>query len=533
MNDTSPTSKPNITNSSHNVMAELILIGNIMHNIELINEYAGSLSADDFADEATRYFYTVLESYYTIYGTEEMFCDHISVVVLNLLEEKGIKLPPGMTKKNCVQYFWDAKRFGSLQPADSEAYRIVKRNSMLRQLENAKIDVQDILEREDFAELTADKVVGLVYEKIDPLANAAALHPHEDFSSDMVERALKFFEKPEIGLQTPFPFINEHMHGLCPNDFTLIGGLSNTGKGRFLMNLLVWLVAKEGQTVCLLSNEMTSEDFFKAMVCTIINNPDLHDEKLQITQGNIVQSRFKDDNGEYIDRLPGEAGMAFHDRVVEASTECQEYENVLRWWEESFSGKFIFVNVANDYSTPRLKQEIRRAKAKGCTVIAYDTLKGYQSTEWGELVQATTDLSEMVKSDRSGLIGLATFQLTDDVATSRPEDLTSMKIARAKGIMHLADNILMFMPLRDGMKADYEVVSYEYADEDGHPTYESIEEDDSVAAFRIIKNRRGGGKEQIYAVQTNLDLNRWVYLGNLVPAGTGESSWKRYLPTAS
>ena len=89
------------------------------------------------------------------------------------------------------------------------------------------------------------------------------------------------------------------------------------------------------------------------------------------------------------------------------------------------------------------------------------------------------------------------------------------------------------MPLRDGMKADYEVVSYEYADEDGHPTYESIEEDDSVAAFRIIKNRRGGGKEQIYAVQTNLDLNRWVYLGNLVPAGTGESSWKRYLPTAS
>ena len=349
----------------------------------------------------------------------------------------------------------------------------------------------------------------------------------------MVERALKFFEKPEIGLQTPFSFINEHLHGLCPNDFTLIGGLSNTGKGRFLMNLLVWLVAKEGQTVCLLSNEMTSEDFFKAMVCTIINNPDLHDEKLQIPQVNIVQSRFKDDEGQYIERNPEESGMAFHDRVIENSTECQEYEAVLRWWKENFSGKFIFVNVANDYSTPRLKQEIRRAKANGCTVVAYDTLKGYQSTEWGELVQATTDLSEMVKSDKNGLIGLATFQLTDDVATSKPEALTSLKIARAKGIMHLADNILMFMPLRDGMKDDYEVVSYEYVDEDGQPTYEAIEEDDSVAAFRIIKNRRGGGKEQIYAVQTNLDLNRWVYLGNLVPAGTGESSWKRCLLTAS
>jgi len=89
------------------------------------------------------------------------------------------------------------------------------------------------------------------------------------------------------------------------------------------------------------------------------------------------------------------------------------------------------------------------------------------------------------------------------------------------------------MPLRDGMKAGYEVVNYEYVDEDGQPTYEAIEEDDSVAAFRIIKNRRGGGKEQIYAVQTNLDLNRWVYIGELVRAGTGDHNWFKQLSNAS
>ena len=527
MSTSSTNTLPSKSSVHPNIPAEGLLLGNILRNSGLINEYAGTLSASDFSLDEARYFFNVLQHYYSTYGAEEVTAERFCFLAQLLEKENDLKLPPGLTLKNLANWVDIVKTPGSSHPSNCDAFRIVKRDSMLRQLENARIDVKDICEREDFSELTADQVINLVYEKLDPLANAASIHPHEDFSSNITERALRFFEKPEIGLQTPFPFINEHMHGLCPNDFTLIGGLSNTGKGRFLMNLLVWLVAKEGQSVCLLSNEMTSDDFFKAMVCTIINNPDLHDEKLHIPQSNIVQSRFKDDDGEYIERLPEENGMNFHDRVLEISTECQQYEAVLQWWEETFPGKLIYVNVANDYSTPRLKQEIRRAKANGCTVIAYDTLKGYQSTEWGELVQATTDLSEVVKSDRSGLIGLATFQLTDDVATSKPEDLTSLKIARAKGIMHLADNILMFMPLRDRLKDAYVIISPDDLDENGEPVYGEIEPNASIAAFRIVKNRRGGGKEQIYAVQTNLDLNRWVYIGNLsadVPKTSGFNS---------
>lgn len=508
-----------------NATSELLLLGNIMHNSGLIGEYADALSADDFHDSFTRYVFQVLQNYYAIYGAEEVQQEHFNGIAVKLLEETGLKCP-GISMKSLWKKIHEIKRLGSLQPADNEAYQNVKRYAILRKFQCAGINVDSICQRPDFRELDADKVIELVYEQIDSIANVASLHPHEDFSTNITERALRFFEKPEIGLQTPFSFINEHMHGLCPNDFTLIGGLSNTGKGRFLMNLLVWLVAKEGQTVCLLSNEMTSEDFFKAMVCTIVNNPDLHDKNLRLPQTNIVQSRFKDEEGEYIDRLPEESGLDFHARVIENSTECQEYESVLRWWEKTFPGKLSFVNVANDYSTPRLKREIRRAKANGCTVIAYDTLKGYQSTEWGELVQATTALSEMVKSDKNGLIGLATFQLTDDVATIKPENLTSMNIARAKGIMHLADSILMFMPLRDNLKDNYVVVSCKEKDDDGKPLVAPIDEDVSIAAFRIIKNRRGGGKEQIYAVQNNLDTNRWIYIGELDSGKSLNLNWR-------
>lgn len=460
-------------------------------------------------------------AYRMTFNDEKVDLTRLNAIAQTLYEQAGIKFSE-RTMKEFADAMASLKRIGTFQPADNEAYRRVKLFSALRQLENAGINVEDIYERSDFMRLTADKAIALVYEKLDPIANSSALHPHEDFNSNMTERALDFFMKPEIGLQTPFSFINEHMHGLCPNDFTLIGGLSNTGKGRFLMNLLVWLVAKEGQTVCLLSNEMTSQDFFKALVCTIINNPDLHDKKLRIPQTDIVQSRFKDDQGSYIERLPGESGTDFHARVLEASTECQEYEAVLKWWEETFPGKFIFLNVANDYSTPRLKQEIRRVKSKGCTVIAYDTLKGHQSSEWEDLVQATTDLSELIKNDSSNLVGLATFQLTDDVATCKPEDLNSLKIARAKGMMHIADNILMFMPLRNDIRNSYLVSGY---DEDNEPVLDTIDDNVSVAAFRIVKNRKGGGKEQIYAVQNNLDTNRWVYIGQLIRGSRLDRQW--------
>lgn len=512
------------SDTTFNIFSEIILLGNIMCNLDLIREYDGILSFDDFKDDGSRSIFRMLQCYYDYYGSEELDPDHFNAIASKMFDEPNAKLL-GITLKNAWATAKDIKIFGSLQPADSTAFREVKRHSILRTLQKSGIDIKDICERPDLSSLTSEDVVRLVYEKLDPIANAATLHPREDFSSNITERALQFFEKPEIGLQTPFSFINEHMHGLCPNDLTLVGGLSNTGKGRFLMNLLVWLVAKEGQTVCLLSNEMTSQDFFKALVCTIVSNPDLHDKKLRIPQTNIVQSRFKDEQGDYIERLPDESGMDFHARVLEASTECQEYESILRWWEETFPGKFIFLSVANDYSTPRLKQEIRRAKANGCTVIAYDTLKGYQSTEWGDLVQATTDLSEMIKSDQDGIIGLATFQLTDDVASCKPEELNSLRIARAKGIMHLADSILMFMPLRDDLKASYVVVSHDATDEHDLPIVSSIDKGISLAAFRIIKNRRGGGKEQIFAVQYNLDTNRWVYVGELVYGNRLEYQW--------
>jgi len=105
--------------------------------------------------------------------------------------------------------------------------------------------------------------------------------------------------------------------------------------------------------------------------------------------------------------------------------------------------------------------------------------------------------------------------LTEDALSIPPEQLTQKHISRAKGIYHLADNMLMFIPLRDEQKFAYEVCAYLDADHPDEPCIEHIDKRSNVAAFRIVKNRRGNGKNQVYAVQTNLDRNIWRYAGEL------------------
>ena len=303
------------------------------------------------------------------------------------------------------------------------------------------------------------------------------------------------------------------MHGLCPNDFTMIGGGTNCGKSRFLMNVLSYLVCHENQKVCLLSNEMTEDDFYKSLICSIVNMPDiqdLHGKKLRLEQSEIVQSRFVDNNGCLMERQQNESVEEFESRLLSESSIYRDYSAVLQWFQENYHDSFYFVNVSDNYSIERLKAEIRKAKRLGCKVIAYDTLKSYQSSEWGDFVQTATGLSECIKSDPDGLHGIATFQLTDDAAQCAPKDLGSNKIANAKHIMHVADNMIMFMHL-DNQQAN----SYLIKDSSGAEN--AIVQSIKIAAFKIVKNRRGGGKDTLYAVQNNLHLNFWKEVGMLIP----------------
>lgn len=484
---------------------ERILLGHMMCTPELIKAYRPAIAPEDFVDEYDRQLYQVLQEYERIYGVEEIGKDHFCAACRSLAE-KGVQL-----SKINVEVPWPQaqmiRSMGKRSAQDNPAYQTMMKAIILRKMEQSGYQVDELLNRSDFSSLTVRDLQRLIYEDLDRRLNVAVTASGGDLGADMTSRAAKFLGEPEVGYQTPFPFINEHCHGLFRNDLNFIGGLSNTGKGRLLMFILTWLVIKEGQSVCLLSNEMAEEDFFKCLVCTVVNHREFHGYELSLTQSDIVQGRFRDGEGRYLTREEGEEKEDFQRRLERESSEYRDFQAVTRWWDERFKGKFRFVQVGDDYSIQRLKQEIRLAKDKGCTVVAYDTFKAYGSSEWTDTLQAATELSALFKADPDGLTGLATFQLTEEALEATPDQLSQRYIARAKSIYQQADSMIMFLPLNPAQRSVY-VVSRDGVEQPIPPETE-------IAAFRIVKNRRGQGKDVSWVVQTCLDRNIWHCAGQL------------------
>ena len=482
-----------------------------------MTDYSTILQLDDFSDKAAKYIYLFIIKYFSQYGSD-WDEDRSNLIYLRCIEEisgfRGLFKP-----KEFPQYLDTIRRCGlSNAPADNENFQTVKRYAILRKLKNDGFDVDCILERDDFHSLTADNVLNLYYEKLDKLSSVSSANHVECWKDNVVAKAINLLSEPEYGIGTPFDFINEHMHGLCKNDLTMIGGVSNSGKGRLLMNILVYACCVEGQSVYLISNEMTSDDMFKAFICTMCNMPAvqaLHGQKMKLKQADIVQAKFCDKDGHLINKLDDETAEDYHSRLLVESDEYNKYISVLRWYESECLGCAHFIDAMDDYSTARIKCEIKRAENLGCSIVAYDTLKAYQSSEWGDLVQAATAISEAVKRSDTGIHGIVTFQLTDETNHRRPEDLDSTNIANARHIMHVADNMLMFVHVKKSFYKNYCIE----VNRNGKIITGDIAPDKNVTAFKLLKNRRGGGKDDLFGVQINLDLNRWGYLGMLKPAG--------------
>ncbi len=496
--------------------AELILLGHIANKMSLISTYKHSITADDFSGSETKKLWLTLMDYDKQYPGSEMEETEFNAVYL-LAAADPERLFYGEYRQKPFKLVREVRKLGGDVAADNEAFRTVSKMSLLRKLRTFGYNVKRITERSDFRDLTANNIRGIVYCDMEDVMHGGRLSSCDDFTSGVLERAKQLLLEPEAGVQTPLGFINHHMHGFCPNDLILIGANTNCGKGRFLMNLLVWMVAHEGQTVCLVSNEMTGSDFFRAMLCTVSNMLGIHEHELKLPQSDIVQSRYKDEKGKIVElnHLPTCAERDAY--LLEKSPDYRKYQAVLQWWEEHFDKKFFFVNVTDDYSPERIKQKYHLAKLRGCTVFAYDTLKSYQSLEWQDLVLATTALSELIKSDPDGMIGLATFQLTSDALSCDPFELCEKHIAHSRSMLHLPDAMLMFRHLKPEENKFYQIMLEQddpNEDKDESARY-TIPDDAHITAFKIIKNRRGSGKDKVFAVQSNLDLNRWHYSGEL------------------
>ena len=358
------------------VVSEMCLLGNILKNLDLLTEYEGVLQVEDFYDNATKEFYLFLGDYHRRFGSEykELFAN-AAYTEYKKSHKEFRQLFPSVTFPQVLGSIRDLGLEN--EPADSDAFRRVKACSFMRKLNASGFSTDSFMKENKYLSMTTADMLDTYCAKLDSLAEHVEIDTSEEFSGDVVERARKFLETPEFGIPAPFEFINEQMHGLCPNDLTMIGGLTNTGKGRLLMFLLVYLVCVEKQKVYLISNEMTSTDLFKAMVCTLANMPqlrELHGKNVQICQNDIVQMRFPDANGEVMEQREDESPEDYEQRLLKDSPTYNDYVHILTWFQDNYADSFHFVSAMDDYSDKRIRAEIRGAERMGCSIVAYDTM---------------------------------------------------------------------------------------------------------------------------------------------------------------
>lgn len=508
-----------LSETIENITAELVLLGNILNDMTLIERYGCCLQREDFHDQGSGTIYEFLCDYIKNFGTEYS-TEKVGIMYLKWKTTNKIIAKTYSTLKSFIKNLDSLKELGVTNaPVDNIHYQAVKKDSCLRKLKAAGINTTFIEETENFKSMTADDIMRLVAEKVDDLSQNCMLHPAIDLVSTIKDTACRFMVEPDQGFETPFAFINDYIHGLRKNDLTMIGANTNCGKSRLLVYILTYLVCVDKQPVLLLSNEMTKEQFQKMLICTVVNMPqlrELHRQNVHLTQAEITRPHYCSKEGELIEMLPDENYEDYIKRLETESEEFASYLKVLDWFQANYQNMFHFKNISDDYSVERIKQEIRIAKKHGCTVVAYDTLKSYGNSDWGELQQTATELSELIKSDPDGITGLATFQLTDDTWNRKPEEMGSLNIANSKHIMHVADNMLMFKMISN---AEF---YFEGVNEAGEKESGKVPANAKVAAFKIVKNRNGAGKDVLFGVQMNLDYNVWHYVGTLKRASAGK-----------
>jgi hypothetical protein len=313
--------------------------------------------------------------------------------------------------------------------------------------------------------------------------------------------------------------MDEMFRGCRLGKAVLNGFLSNEGKTRNLIMLFAYLALVKNQPVLIMSNEMDEEDLKSCLITTIINNEcfqDLHKIKMKKPEGEIVLGKYRDGNGNFIEREKDEWDVYteteedYTARVYQQSDEFKNVVKVGQWIEDRKDKLIFFKDVGDDYSDERLEFEIRKHNlVYGIKYVAYDTFKGFRTDDWMTVKQSFTKLKELTKE--IGIFLWGVFQLTDDSVNVDIFDLSSNNISNAKQIKHSTD----YMLLGKRINAD-EYGKYQYLNLNsyGTPGLSQLDPNKKYFAMKPEKNR-AGSKSNYILFAYDLDYNTWNNVGIL------------------
>lgn len=508
-----------------NTQVELIVLGSLYARPEEAGfTYINVIKNSDFHDKSTAFFHAFFNDYIMTYDNE------LTETKANLFASMDKTRLQGYKKFGC---FKSIQQMMDLATTSDEELKkhvdVLKKWSVLRQLNKNGYDVSKILSHPRFNSLSADTCANLIRGNIDKICNKVitGLDDAIDLSENVTSLMDSFLETPERGMDCAWDFVNQMCSGIMKHDSYCIAMNSNQGKGRSMIFIAMHLALCESANVAFFGNEMDFSSMQLAALSVVNNSPaiqKLHGNEIHIPEKRFKTGAYLDSENKIIYRNTDREGNytetveQFQARLERTSQEYRNVKNAIKWFEEKGKNKIWFKNCSANYSDESLQRLVRQAVYQhGVDVWFYDTLKhgtGSDMSKWTDLVQTATRLCEMNATLPTASIMSA--QLNNTAFQTRPEDMTSSTLASASYIYHLFDVMIVMQHLRPEMYKDYVLQT---KNQNGKLVYQDLDTSRHLTVANLLKNRRGG--KAMYLLDSDLNENTWIQQrGVLVPKST-------------
>ena len=496
---------------------EIRFVGAIYNNPELLVDYGYYVRPQyDFSDDACRFFF---EQAQIMYQTVTQTFSKANVTIFMTEEAErsqtyrkygGWRTIEEWIKLACKDDFDVRSCFDRL-----------KKYSLLREYDRRGFNTQFIKNHRKFDFMTAKDIYKMVRIQADKVNTKIMGDSDIDVLNSKVNEMIdNCLDVPDQGFEIPFPILNEAFMGMQKKTIMAVAAMSNAGKSRLMIKLVAYATLVLKKRTLVLLNEMTVEKMRKALLTTVINNPEykeLHGIDITKPEREIVMGQYRDKDGNFINRYVNPDGTyaekkeEFLARVRENSEEYRKVKAVADWIESQIDALIYVKDICADYSDHVLEFEIRKAViTKGVELWFYDTCKNEITGDWAIFKQSVTKLSELCKP--LNVFGYISIQLNDETNSVAPDAMTSSNIAEAKQIKHVLDSLIMIKQIdRD----DYHKYEYKKTNDPdwGSAVTCSLSPAKTYYCFVMDKNRSGEKKRVLFEV--NLNLNTWVECGEL------------------
>lgn len=501
----------------NNVTNEILFVGAVYKNPELLVDYIQLVKSKyDFYDEATRFFYDSAE---IIYQTRSQEFKNTTITTYMSEDKERLAL---FKKYGGNKTLEEWKKLAQLEN-QKNYYDILKKYSLLREYQRKGFDVSGIIAHKKFETFNANDIYRLVRGKADKIHTVIlGSSETEVLNKGTKQMLLKHMTKPDMGLQMPFPILNDVFRGMKLKTLMASGMVSNAGKTRFMGLIIAYIALVLRQKVYVMVNEMTVDELRSCLVTTCINNPEfqaLHGFDIKKNESELSMGLYKDKNGDFIyrkvneDNEPIESENDFIERVAEDSPEFTQIMQIAEWIDSELQTSIFVDDVADAYDDKTLEFKIRKAKMTlGCNYWFYDTFKSDtdDTGDWAAMLVTATKLATVAKETET--FGFLSIQLLDEIASVDPDRVSSSHIANCKAIKRVLYTMILWKEIYPAEFGKYE---YLHIDEDwGSPQRKPLEVGHRYYCANVDKNRFGRKPKVLF--ELDLDKNIWVERGELV-----------------